>query len=294
MATIPDNPQIARLYEHVPQDQIQRLLDFRSRCPYQEMEIAGRRWPYIDTETGEQPIFIFAGGTTVAEVSFNTIEHLAQNYRVIAPDYPPIDTLAELFAGYIRMLDRLGVGQFVLMGGSYGGWIAQSFVRDYPERVTKLVLAAIGPPNPENSSQLARMLGWLRLTPTPILRALLNRSFARLAPDDSADPRRLLTLALVNEIMRTRVTRNDILAALRRLVDQTAHATFAADDLADWPGSILMVMGSADPSTPPEKRAALARLYPDARMVVFEGADHTVSLTHSEGYYGAIDEFLAG
>ena len=50
----------------------------------------------------------------------------------------------------------------------------------------------------------------------------------------------------------------------------------------------------ADPSTPPERRESMARLYPQAEMVVFEGADHTVSLTHREEYYRAIDAFLTG
>ena len=293
MNSLSEETKLARYYEGVPEDQILRLRDFRDRYPYAEMDIGGKAWRYIDTSEGEPTLFIFAGGTTVAEISFNTIGYLARRYRVLAPDYPPVGTLTELFDGYVEMLDRLGIERFNLLGGSYGGWMAQSFMRRERERTDKVVLSAIGPPNPENSRQLAKMLWLLSLAPTGVLRALMNRSFSRLAGEGTLDPERILMMAQLKEIMFTRVDRRDILAALRRLIDQTENYEFRPDDLANWPGQILVLMGSEDPSTTPEKREAMAELYPQAQHVVFEGADHAVSLTHREQYYQALDTFLA-
>jgi proline iminopeptidase len=286
-------PNDLRFYEAVPNDQWQRLKTFRHRHPYASLNINEAEWHYIDTQAGEQVVFILAGATTIAEISFNTIEHLAIGNRVIAPDYPPINNLADLFEGYIDMLDRLGIDRFVLMGGSYGGWMAQSLVRKFPERIDKVVLSAIGPPNPENSRQLAKMLWMLKLTPFGILRTLMNRSFSRLVSAGELKPEQTLMMAQLKEIMHTRVGRKDILAALLRLIDQTDHYSFEPEDLADWRGQMLLLMGSDDPSTTPEKREALARLYPQAEHVVFDGADHSVSVTHKEQYYQALDDFLA-
>jgi pimeloyl-ACP methyl ester carboxylesterase len=288
-----DDLKIARFYEGVPEDQLERLKAFRSRFPYKEMQGKGHVWRYIDTREGDPTIFILAGGTTVAEISFNTIEHLAQKYRVIAPDYPAIQNLKDLFRGYLEMGDWLGVERFVLMGGSYGGWLAQSFVRYAPERIDKLVLSAIGPPNPENSRQLARMLWLLRLMPIGVLRALMNRSFTRLAGEGELEPERVLMMAQLKEIMFAHVGRKDILAALIRLIDQTENYDFSPNDLKEWSGRILILMGAEDPSTPPDKREAMATLYPQAKVMVFEGADHTMALTHRQAYYSAIDDFLA-
>jgi pimeloyl-ACP methyl ester carboxylesterase len=293
MTLMLNDPRIARFYEGVPNNQLERLKAFRLRFPRKEMQGKEHVWRYIDTREGDPTIFILAGGTTVAEISFNTIEHLAQKYRVIAPDYPPIQNLKDLFRGYLEMVDRLGVKRFVLMGGSYGGWLAQSFVRYAPERIDKLVLSAIGPPNPENSRQLARMLWLLRLMPIGVLRALMNRSFTHLAGEGELEPERVLMMAQLKEIMYTLVERKDILAALIRLIDQTENYGFGPDDLKEWYGRILILMGAEDPSTPPDKREAMATLYPQAKVVVFEGADHTMALTHRQAYYGAIDNFLA-
>jgi pimeloyl-ACP methyl ester carboxylesterase len=254
--------------------------------------LQGRSWRYLDTGQGERVLFIPAGGTTIAEVSFMTIDHLARQQRVISPDYPPVDTLAELFTGYIALLDHLGIGRFSLLGGSYGGWMAQSLVRAHPERVDKLVLTAIGPPNPENSRQLAWLLPLLRIMPMFLLRGLINRTFGRLDSSQRADPEQALLWALVNEVVTYRIGRADFVAAMRRLIDQTAHYTFAPDDLDDWPGAILMLFGDGDPATPAEKRQAMKALYPQAESIVFEGGEHAIALSHQEAYFQAIDDFL--
>jgi pimeloyl-ACP methyl ester carboxylesterase len=283
----------AQLYADVPPEAVERLLAFRRRYPYREVMLQGRNWRFIDTGQGERALFILAGGTTVAEVSFMTIDHLAQQQRVISPDYPPVDTLAELFTGYIALLDHLGVSRFSLMGGSYGGWMAQSLVRAYPERVDKLVLTAIGPPNPENSRQLAWLLPLLRIMPMFLLRGLINRTFGRLDSSQRADPEQALLWALVNEVVTYRIGRADFLAAMRRLIDQTKNYTFSADDLADWPGSILMLFGDGDPASPPEKRQAMRALYPQAESITFKGGEHAIALSHQAKYFQTIDDFLA-
>ncbi len=287
------DPKIANLYANVPEEAVKRLLDFRQRFPYRELAIGGRTWRFVDTGDGERALFIPAGGTTIAEVSFLSIDHLAERQRVISPDYPPVDTLAELIEGFLTLLDHLGVGRFSLMGGSYGGWMVQSLVRQAPDRVNKLILTAIGPPNPDNSRQLARLLPLLRIMPMFVLRGLIGRTFSRLDNSEDVNPDQALLWALVDEVLTYRVGRADLVAAMRRLVDQTENYSFKADDLKEWPGSILMLFGAEDPATPLERRQAMSELYPQAETVVFEGGQHAIALSHQEQYFRVIDDFLA-
>ena len=79
------DPKIANLYANVPEEAVKRLLDFRQRFPYRELAIGGRTWRFVDTGDGERALFIPAGGTTIAEVSFLSIDHLAERQRVISP-----------------------------------------------------------------------------------------------------------------------------------------------------------------------------------------------------------------
>jgi pimeloyl-ACP methyl ester carboxylesterase len=291
------NMKMDKYYHSVPEDSLKKLLDFRQRHPYQSVELNGVHWRYIDTGASPEPgagppRVMLAGAAAIAEVSFQSIAHFSEKGRVIAPDYPPLGTLRDLFSGLMNLLDHLGVSQFDLMGGSYGGWLAQSLVRLHPQRVHRLVLSAIGPPDSENSRQIAKMMPLFRLLPMGILRALLNRSFSRLDTSLDEYPDLALLWALVKEVLDTKVQRRDLFALFERLVDQTRHYSFNPDDLKNWPGRILMVFGSQDPASPPEKREAMQALYPQAEMVVFEGGQHGIAITHQEEYFATIDEFL--
>jgi len=103
-----------------------------------------------------------------------------------------------------------------------------------------------------------------------------------------------LLLALMREAIYIRIGREDILAMIQRLIDQTENYSFSADDLKDWPGDILLVFGSEDPATPLTRREAMQALYPEAEMIVFEGGEHGIAITHQQEYFAVIDEFFAG
>lgn len=290
---ISSNRKISRLYEDVPAESLNRLQVFRESYPYQTVSLSGIEWNYIDSGSGKPPLFIPAGGTSIAEVSFFSLEHFAQQYRVIAPDYPAIEDLEDLFSGFIALLDYLGVDKFYTMGGSYGGWMVQSFLRQYPQRISKMVIAAVGPPDSKNSQEIARLMGWFRITPTFLLRWMINKSFARLESNKSDNPNMALLWALAREAVNFRLGRADMLAMLQRLINQTESYTFSAEDLDGWPGRILLVFGSEDPATPLEKREAMRQLYPQAEVKVFEDGEHGIAITHQQEYFATIDKFLA-
>lgn len=284
----------SRYYTGVPEAQLQRLADFRTRYPYRLTAINNHTWRYIDTGAGDDVLVALSGGTTVAELGFQTLERLARRWRVIAPDYPPVDTVRELGEGLTGLLDGLGIGPFSLLGGSYGGMMAHPLVRLYPDRVRKMVLAVAPAPNPESGERLSRTLRWLRFVPMVGLRAMLARTFSGLVQEDDPDPDTALLLAMTREIVMTQITRADILAAMHRVVDMNTTFTYTPDDLADWPGAILLLFGADDPATPPETRAALATLYPQAQVRVFEGSGHAIAITRQAEYFATIEGFLGG
>jgi len=88
--SISSNPRVSRLYGDVPEYSLKRLQPFRVRYPYQSVSLSGTKWNYIDSGPGKPPLFIPAGGTSIAEVSFLSLNHFTQHFRVISPDYPPI------------------------------------------------------------------------------------------------------------------------------------------------------------------------------------------------------------
>lgn len=83
------------------------------------------------------------------------IEHLAQEYRVVAPDLrghglsevpASAYSLEEFLWDTTQVLTQLQVAEpFILMAHSFGGPIAITFAATQPQRVSRLVLIATGP-----------------------------------------------------------------------------------------------------------------------------------------------------
>src|ERR1700751_855840 len=86
------------------------------------------------------------------------IEQLARRFTVITPDNrgtglsdKPVHgyAIANLARDVCGLLDELGIAEVAMLGYSMGGAIAQEFVRQFPGRVSHLILCATtagGPP----------------------------------------------------------------------------------------------------------------------------------------------------
>jgi 3-oxoadipate enol-lactonase len=78
----------------------------------------------------------------------NVINHLSQNFKVIAPDCrghgksdkPDRYTLADHIADFLGIMDHYGIQTVFINGISMGSYIAQGIAITAPERVSKLIL----------------------------------------------------------------------------------------------------------------------------------------------------------
>lgn len=286
-----DNPRVARLYEGISPDLVAALGRFRTRFPYQQAHVGGRPWPFMDTTSGGRVVLLLTGAAGVAELSWRSIEHLAGKNRVIAPDYPALDTMAELVDGIAAILDRPGVGPVHVIGGSYGGLVAQVFVRRHPHRTASLVLSHTLVPDRAAGAKMARVAELLKWLPERALRALFRLRLRGLFPE-GGPPELALSKALFTEIVNDRITKAQLLGLMRRVADLGTNYRFTPSDLEAWPGRILLLLGSDDPATPEPARQALAELYPRAERRVFSGFGHLTAILDQENYFAVIDQFL--
>ena len=293
MAQLSTNPKIAKLYQNVPSEMIERLRQFREKCPYQTATIDGTEWRYIDTGQGKQVVLALSGAACIAEISWRTLDQLGQKYRVIAPDYPAIDTNAELIDGIVSLLDREGIEHVHVMGGSYGGLVAQVFVRRQPDRTASLILSHTLLPDPETGRSIAKTLRWLKLMPQPILRAFFKRTMSGLMTDDAL-PEVMLMNAHFREIVDYHLTKAQLVSLMARTVDVSERYTFTPDDLKAWPGRILLLMADDDPATPEPVRQAIMAMYPQAQVRLFSGSGHMTSILKQDEYIGAMAKFIGG
>jgi pimeloyl-ACP methyl ester carboxylesterase len=251
--------------------------------------VGGVRWEYIACGEGGEAFLILPGGAMVGEDGFTRIPDFEDRYRVIAPSYASVSTTAELLDGLAGVLDAEGVSQAHVLGPSYGGIVAQCFVRRHPERVRSLVLANTGAPGASplpGLPLLARLFGFL---PEGALRRMTGWNWRRwfVAPPEE----RAFWYGLIDELLITRLTKADLISALEEMVDFDRQR-FDRDDLAGWPGRMLVIESEHDQAFSPEARAALRALYPQASVRTFADAGHAVMMSQPEEYIAAVRSFL--
>lgn len=105
------------------------------------------------TGEGQGPPLLLLHGLGASGFSWrNNLGVLSGHFRVVAPDLPPHGrspappdgdySLEGMVQGIIDFMDRVGIPRAALAGNSLGGSLALLLARDYPERVSALILLA--------------------------------------------------------------------------------------------------------------------------------------------------------
>lgn len=110
--------------------------------------VKGRSTQVLTAGQGDPLVFLHGGGIIEG---FDCFAPLADHFTVTAPLMPgygkteldpPLAGRDQMVENVRDVLDALGIQRTVLVGHSLGGWLAATFTARFPERVTKLVLAA--------------------------------------------------------------------------------------------------------------------------------------------------------
>jgi pimeloyl-ACP methyl ester carboxylesterase len=221
---------------------------------------------------------------------------LAKDFRLIAPDYPglgespvsPAPYSLELLADSIMgRLQSMGVSEKVaLLGLSMGGYLAYEVVRNFPERLNGLILAATHPAPDSEPGRQAR------------------EETAALARTEGLEPLadRMLPRLLGNT---TRMTQPDLMGKIRGLIltnekEGVAQASLAMATRRDSVPLLpriqiptLLLSGTEDaivPGVPPD---AVQRQIPGSSWKVIEQSGHLLNLEQPVEFNRCIREFMS-
>ena len=267
----------------------QRLQVFRRTHPYRKIDVDGLRWRYVVGGEGGRTILLPSGGTRVPDVYLLLFETLEPHFRIISPAYPAAHTMAALVEGLAAVLDAEGADNADLFGSSFGGFVAQCFVRRYPERVRSLVLANTGAPGASPLPGLTLLVRLFTLLPEGVARRVTGWNWRRwfVAPPEE----QRFWHGLLEELLTTRLSKADLVSALEEMLDFSRYQ-FGPNDLASWPGRILVIESEHDRAFSPHAREALRALYPQARVRTFADAGHAVMVTKPAQYIATVRSFL--
>jgi len=194
------------------------------------VQVAGKTWRYVVGGQGERTLLLLPG-SLVPDLFFVPIEALEYECHVIVPAYAAVPTMAELVTGVAAILDAEGMGRVDVIGSSFGGYVAQCFVRAHPARVDRLILAETGVRHfvswAPSISLLARLL---RVLPARLVRFLMWRLWSTLFTPPISQ--RAFWRELMHEILTTQLTKANSLSETEVIADFSAHYHFGIGDLA--------------------------------------------------------------
>jgi pimeloyl-ACP methyl ester carboxylesterase len=223
-------------------------------------------------------------------------EQLARQFTVITLDNrgtglsdKPVHgyAIANLARDVCGLLDELELTKVNMLGYSMGGAIAQEFVRQFPERISRLILCATmagGPRATYASASVVRVMRELDgLTPEEIARSIWKVTYA---PGYIEQNR-----ALAEDQMRREVTLPTPLHAAD--LQFQAFAEFdGSQALSGIRCPALVLTGDLDELIRPRNSAMMAKLIPGAKLLIVSGAGHRVLWEATQTCLDLITDFL--
>lgn len=119
----------------------EELAVFLSMHPYRDLCIDGAEYHYLLCGKGETTLVFLVGGMGLSYLYMPYILALESDYQILTFDYPyAFDDNASLADGISALLRHLNIESGILIGSSYGGYVAQIFARKHPEQTGGLCL----------------------------------------------------------------------------------------------------------------------------------------------------------
>jgi pimeloyl-ACP methyl ester carboxylesterase len=262
--------------------------------PDKKLTIKGVEWEYTTGGRGEQTFLMFHGAVGGAETMRWLADAFGDEYRTIAPTVAGVRTLDEVCDATSAILDREHVGRAVVFGGSFGGLVAQAFLKRRRRQVEHLILLSTGAPSPALGAKNEKALKYLRFLPFPLLRALLKMELGRHlrapSPEDAA--RVGLFSERLNHYLEHELTKETFISRIALSVDFNRRESYGPRDYEDWPGRVLLIDSNDDPMIPAAERARLRETYPRALVCTFDGAGHLIPILKREELVGLVKAFL--
>ncbi len=270
--------------ERYPTDDVvsESLRLFREE-PTKTLKTNVKDWTYYQAGDGDTTILFLHGMGGSYDIWWQQINYFRSKYKVISVTYPSVKTLKELSDGLIAILEKEKIDKVIVVGSSLGGYLAQYFAVNHPEKVMKVSLGNTFAPNTENKAKnetLVKVMQWL--PEWLVIKTIRDKYNKEVIPAANMHP---VTDAFLNELLGTEVNREIFTNRYYCVVD-----TFTARINPNIP--IQIIETSNDPLVSKNLREALKANYPQAKVVNLGNIGHFGYLNETGKYNLVLEEFV--
>lgn len=174
-----------------------------------------------------------------------------------------------------QLFGQLGLNRAILLGHSWGAWLALAFAQRHPRRVRGLVLVCPPPVCAETPEQVHR---WFSCLTPEMRRAVSDISLSTLPPSERLNRRLEIVLPLYFHDERGLKTFLSRGIRISDAYDERAVARLMEPDLRPGLPALNMptvfIAGRYDRRTPPEYAREIAAQMPNAELHIVDSAGH--------------------
>jgi pimeloyl-ACP methyl ester carboxylesterase len=292
------NKTFDTIYKNAPQEQVAKLLEFRSTHPVQQRSINGIEWNYILSGKRSETIVIMGGPLSTPEMHYRSILNLEQDYRVLSLCYSVFDRVDNFLDGLAKLLDSESIGRFNLWGTSLGAGICHVLMRRqaingiYPlkNKIDRLILSTFGLYSSKKISQLKILIWLFRLLPYGITSKYINFTMSTsLKMIDNFDPS--FYLAHTKDIISCQNNKQTLICQHQMVVDIFENSNYNLEQEIES-FDVLIIETQDEESLDRSEQTAFRQTYPNAHIHSFESGGHLREITHQDEYPAIIREFL--
>lgn len=255
--------------------------------------VDNKTWRYYRLGAGA-PILWLTGGLRRAALGFAFMERLATGYNVIAPDYPPVQTIDEFITAFDTILQTESIDTFTLGGQSYGGLLAQAFLAHRSEAVERLILSSSGPADYGKAWLPVEYvcIALARLLPEKTVKNLLTSGLLKAITLPEAE--RAAWLEAITVVMQKDLTRADVVSHFAVAADAIRKGIVAPGAYQRWMGRIIVLSAENDPTQSKKDFPRYEKLFGRAVEVINMGnMGHTAALFNPDKYVELLEQALA-
>ncbi|MFX1506844.1 MAG: alpha/beta fold hydrolase [Promethearchaeota archaeon] len=201
-----------------------------------------------------------------------------KKFRIVSFNLPPIIGVNELSQGIHEILNNLQIKRIVLIGTSFGGYLAQSFSFKYQEMVQKLVLSNTFITTHLYNQKYKRLLSIEKLIPTFLLKRIMKRSLLSIGHTQTQE-------YLLSQLEHN-LSKKTLMARLKSFITNEVLNKAPIDH-------ILIIETLDDPLVPKQLQDELKEAYPKASVKTFEKeANHFPYLIKGDEYTQILMKFI--
>ena len=272
---------------------------FHSSHKFNELLVGKFKFRYILCGKGKKTVTLLTGGMGLAELNFKFIEKLETKYRVLAFDYPmEIDNNAKLAKEICALIRKLGIEKTILIGESYGGYLAQIIARNYPDLTEGMCLFSTAGLNTDTIvslrkkySKIAKPMLWvLGHAPYEWLKPLLIKSSLKHLKNVSDEEYKYMkdffTWAFKDYQQDFDVHMTSLLIGIMN------QSPCQKEEFAYLKDKVMLILPDDDDTFTPDMQRALISLFDAPYVVEHISGGHLAPIMQAEKYSAKIVDFM--